>query len=81
MTISQLLGEGVNLMFLGMGMVFTFLAVLVFSVGKMSQFVQWIESRRPAPPPPPAQKPTGGADDAVTAAITAAIHRYRTSRR
>ncbi len=49
MPIAELMSKGLELMFLGMGTVFVFLAVLVFSVTKMSEFVQKFEKSQPQP--------------------------------
>lgn len=81
--IAELISKGVELMFLGMGTVFVFLAVLVFVVGKMSVVVKNIEKRYPPPAPKakkrsPAPAASAGADH--IAAISAAVHRYRTQR-
>ncbi|OSM02059.1 OadG family protein [Magnetofaba australis] len=73
--------EGVNLMFLGMGTVFTFLALLVVVIGWMSKLAQSIEARQPqapapAPKPAPVATPTHSGGDHI-AAISAAVARYR----
>jgi oxaloacetate decarboxylase gamma subunit len=78
MTNAELLGAGVNLMLLGMLVVFSLLGVLVFVVGVMSRLAGKIA---PAPvpvelPPEPARKP----DEEMTSVISAAVHRYRRSR-
>lgn len=78
MTNAQLLAEGVNLMLLGMLVVFVLLGVLVFVVGGMSRLSQKLEGA-PAPaelPPEPVRKP----DEELTSVISAAVHRYRRSR-
>lgn len=76
MPVSGLLSEGLNLLVLGMGTVFAFLALLVWAVGVMSRFAQAIESRKPPPALQPARSPRGGGD--LVAVIAAAVHRYRT---
>lgn len=78
MTNAQLLAEGVNLMLLGMLVVFVLLGVLVFVVGGMSRLARKLEGE-PEPvelPPEPAIKP----DEELTSVISAAVHRYRRSR-
>ncbi|MBF0383767.1 MAG: OadG family protein [Magnetococcales bacterium] len=78
MDVADMLSKGVELMFLGMGTVFVFLAVLVFSVTKMSQFVQKYEASLPQPEiKPKPTLPAGGTNSDHIAAITAAIHQYR----
>jgi len=74
MAVSELMMEGVNLMVIGMGTVFVFLAVMVASVVLMSKLARKIEG---ATPPPDAGD---GAPDDHIAAIGAAIRRHRDSR-
>jgi oxaloacetate decarboxylase (Na+ extruding) subunit gamma len=75
MPIAELMSKGLELMFLGMGTVFVFLAVLVFSVTKMSEFAQKFEKSQPQPATP---KPTVVAtNNDHIAAISAAVHQYR----
>lgn len=74
---NQLLAAGVELMLLGMSIVFLFLAVLVFVVKLMTFAVQHFA--------PEIQQPVGDAplsppSAEVVAAISAAIHRYRLQR-
>ena len=79
---THLISQGFELMVLGMGTVFAFLAILVLSVTKMSQLVQWFELRQPVPIPvtvPGSRRPQ--ADAARIAAITAAVHQYRSRHR
>jgi oxaloacetate decarboxylase gamma subunit len=70
---NDLLTAGIELMLIGMGIVFAFLAMLVFVIGSMSTFIQRYF------PELPAQHPAGKAiDDAgVVAAIAAALQQYR----
>jgi oxaloacetate decarboxylase (Na+ extruding) subunit gamma len=76
MPISELISKGLELMVLGMGTVFVFLAVLVFTVTKMSELVQKYEKNLPQPEaePDPAAATT---NNNHIAAISAAIHQYR----
>jgi oxaloacetate decarboxylase gamma subunit len=74
MAISNLLMEGVNLMLLGMGMVFTFLAVLVVALNVMSRLaasIDWAETSAPS------CKVSETNDAELIAVISAAINRYR----
>ena len=81
MSVAELISQGVELMFLGMGTVFVFLALLVFVVSRMSRFAGWVESRLPKPATPvatPAASAIGSGEH--IAAITAAVHLYRARR-
>ena len=75
---AELMSSGVELMFVGMGIVFLFLLMLVGAINAMSLLV-----RRYFPEVPEASTvniPTlsGGTPDKTTiAAIAAAIHQYR----
>ncbi len=80
MPISELIYKGVELMFLGMGTVFIFLAVLVFTVIKMSELVKKIEKNLPQPQPAKAPRARAANNDHI-AAISAAIHQYRSKHR
>jgi oxaloacetate decarboxylase (Na+ extruding) subunit gamma len=75
MAVSELLQQGVNLMLLGMGMVFTFLAILVVALNGMSRLAAAISG------PEEAQTASAGsaeeADSELIAVISAAINRYR----
>ncbi len=75
MVVSDLLLQGVNLMFLGMGIVFTFLAILVVALTGMSRLAASLSG----PEAPPAAASAGaGTDDAeLVAVISAAINRFR----
>ncbi len=74
---SDLLASGVQLMLVGMGTVFAFLTLLVFTTLAMSRLVQ-----RFAPPPAPAA-PTApsGVPTAHVAAISAALSLHRDKHR
>lgn len=75
---TELLNEGLALMALGMGFVFTFLTVLVISVTLMSSTVRRFQPA-PVPSAPMRRGPPGASskDDEVQAVISAAVHRYR----
>jgi oxaloacetate decarboxylase gamma subunit len=75
MAISDLLLQGVNLMLLGMGIVFTFLTILVVALSGMSRLAAAIgvPEQKPAAP-----SGCAGEDDAeLVAVISAAINRFR----
>jgi oxaloacetate decarboxylase gamma subunit len=74
----SLLMEGVTLMLLGMGIVFAFLILLVFSMRAMSWLAGRLEARHRPAPVPPAASPDPAE---LVAVITAAVHRYRASHR
>ncbi|BBI48689.1 putative oxaloacetate decarboxylase gamma chain [Vreelandella olivaria] len=80
----ELLQEGLALMALGMGVVFVFLTVLVISVTLMSKLIGRFQplpaavdtGKKASPSSPPSAQ-----SDEVMAVISAAVHRYRSSRR
>lgn len=80
----ELLQDGLALMALGMGVVFVFLTILVISVTLMSAL---IGRYQPSPVVVGKAKKTQpsavatGQDDEVMAVISAAVHRYRSTRR
>ncbi len=83
MPITDLLLTGLNLMLLGMGIVFTFLVLLVFSMLGMSKISMFIEKRRKVQaetvPVIPLYRPSDGLRGDLVAVISAAINRYRTT--
>ena len=82
MNSSDLLIEGVELMLLGMGSVFTFLIILVFITGIMSRLID-----RFVPAPVPVAKPVrkapaaDAADPELLAVIGAAVKQHRARQR
>ncbi|CAM3475886.1 OadG family protein [Halomonas sp. AOP12-C2-37] len=79
-----LLQDGLALMALGMGVVFVFLAILVVSVTLMSKLIGRFQ---PVPVAADTGRkslssyPSSSPDDEVMAVISAAVHRYRSTRR
>ncbi len=73
----SLLSQGLELMLIGMGTVFSFLTLLVFATLGMSALARRLQPQASAAPG------TGGAqpptDPALVAAITAAIHQHRSA--
>lgn len=69
---------GLNLLFLGMGTVFFFLIILVFTLRGMSALARALDGAMPETPaaagPQPAATPTDGH---LVAVISAAVARYR----
>jgi oxaloacetate decarboxylase gamma subunit len=80
-SIGELIVSGVELMFIGMGIVYTFLALLVWVIGVTSRLLLRYSPEQPAHLPASAA-PQGvgpGNDAEIVAAIAAAIRRYRNS--
>ena len=71
MQVESLLGQGVDLMLIGMGTVFVFLTLLVFATKAMSAVAQRLQ---PASIPLPPQQEQ---DEQVVAAIAGAIAQHR----
>lgn len=80
MPVRELLWDGVELMLLGMGIVFTFLALLVVALYSMSAIARRIESRLDYAEPL-STLPMEDSDPAEIAAVAAAVRRYRSRRR
>ncbi|MCG8671708.1 MAG: OadG family protein [Pseudomonadales bacterium] len=75
---NTLLAEGLNLMLLGMGAVFVFLTVLVFTTTFMSRIIGKYAPTRPAVAKASTPQPVAVNDDKqLMAVITAAIHQHR----
>jgi oxaloacetate decarboxylase gamma subunit len=81
MTIVDMLGQSTVLTLLGMGIVFSFLIILVISVTVVGKIIHALGAGKDAGAPPAAG--TGGSGGgagkttAVAAAITAAVTEYR----
>lgn len=70
---NELLSSGIELMLIGMGIVYGFLTMLVFAIGGMSTIV-----KRYFPDIPTSHPVAQNIDDAgIVAAISAALHQYR----
>lgn len=76
---SDLMMEGFNLMLLGMGFVFVFLAVLVIATTLMSRIILRYSKPEPVAVASGARKPaaSGSSNPDLIAAISAAIHMHR----
>ena len=82
MTPSELIGEGINLMFSGMGFVLVFLLILIWAIGVMSKLINRFF---PEPQPEPKTSPNSTALSATPTddferlrpAIAAAIAHHR----
>ena len=83
MPITDLLLTGLNLMFLGMGIVFIFLVLLVFSMLGMSKLAMLTEKQvvgqTEAAAITPLNDPSGEVRGDLVAVIAAAVIRYRTT--
>ena len=75
----NLLSEGINLMVFGMGFVFVFLPLLVFSTAGMSKVVGKFFPEAPPQPKAKAAPAVAAANnnDELVAVMTAAVHKYR----
>ena len=71
---TELMSSGIELMFAGMTIVFLFLVMLVGAINLMSFLVQRFFPEHPATT---IHVATGGVDKNTIAAITAAVHQYR----
>ena len=79
---SELIFSGLELMVLGMGIVFMFLTVLIFTLRGMSRLAVWLDDA----PPQTATQPITVTDDRaanaqLVAVISAAVSRYRAAHR
>lgn len=79
MTISELIWDGLELLAVGMGAVFVFLVILVICVMLMSKLAARLEVLWPSETVMETS-PTGIPADHL-AAISAAVHRYRSTHR
>jgi len=78
LSIGELMLSGVKLMFIGMGIVYLFLALLVWVIGATSKLIQHFSPEAPAHIPHPAASGGEEENDAeLVAAITAAIHSHQ----
>jgi len=74
---NNLLSEGLTLMLLGMGIVFTFLALLVLTMYGMSWLAQRLAPARVDRPVAVVPRVANSDADELVAVVSAAIHRYR----
>ncbi|XSG83738.1 MAG: OadG family protein [Methylohalobius sp. ZOD2] len=80
---ADLFDSGIELMLIGMGIVFLFLGLLVATVNGMSRIVcRWFPDQPPPTPSRPSRTAAAQAEkEDIVAVIGAAIHRYRTEHR
>ncbi len=74
---TQLFAHAVELMAIGMGIVFLFLTLLVVLVNAMTLVIHRFFAERTSPEPTLPAKPASEQDEEVIAAISAAVHRHR----
>ncbi len=81
MALSEMLMSGLELMVLGMGMVFMFLVVLIVVMRGMSVLAARLEGGNESPDAEPLAVSAGAASDLrLIAAVSAAVTRYRSMR-
>jgi oxaloacetate decarboxylase gamma subunit len=74
---TELMSRGIELMLVGMGIVFLFLTMLVVAINIMSSLVQRFFPDAPTPTMGATPIVSGGIDKSIIAAITAAVHQHR----
>ena len=78
---TSLVSQGVELMLLGMGIVFGFLTLLVFTLRGMSLFADWLDAGQVGQEAATTPAPADVSDDReLIAVISAAVARYRADR-
>ncbi|MGZ8136260.1 MAG: OadG family protein [Methylococcaceae bacterium] len=73
---AELMSSGLELMFAGMGIVFLFLTMLVAAINTMSSLIQRFFPETPTITLTPPVAPSA-TDKTTIAAITAAVHHYK----
>lgn len=76
---SELMSSGLELMFAGMGIVFLFLTMLVYAINMMSSLIQRYFPEEPVTSISTPATHNVSVDKSHIAAITAAVHQYRSS--
>ena len=74
---NEMMSSGIELMLIGMGIVFAFLAMLIVMVNVMTSVIQRFFPEAPMVVVTPASASTTHTDAGIIAAITAAVHQYR----
>lgn len=74
---NEMMSSGVELMLIGMGIVFAFLALLIVMVNIMTAVIQRFFPEDPALDVSAVSASTSHTDAGVIAAISAAVHQYR----
>lgn len=76
---TELMSSGMELMFVGMGIVFLFLTMLVIVINVMSKLVQRYFPEEPVSSISIPVAQNTATDKSYIAAITAAVHQYRST--
>ena len=71
------MNSGIELMLIGMGIVFVFLALLIVMVKIIASIIQRFFPEQPVSATSPASASTSHTDANVIAAISVAVHQYR----
>jgi len=74
---NEMMSSGIELMLIGMVIVFAFLALLIVMVNIMTTVIQRFFPEPPINTITPASASTSHTDAGVIAAISAAVHQYR----
>ena len=69
--------QAVDLLIVGMGTVFSFLALLILATTLMSRFVAFISPPESSPAMPTAPPQNNSEDGQLVAVISAALHKHR----
>ncbi len=77
---TELMSSGIELMVVGMGIVFLFLTMLVVAISAMSSVIQRYFPEEPVTSISIPVTQNSATDASYIAAITAAIHQYRNTR-
>jgi len=77
MTILDMLGQSGTLTLLGMGVVFGFLIIMVIVISCVGKIIKNMSLEKEIKPAISAAPRPAGNNDAVTAAISAAVNQYR----
>jgi len=77
MTILDMLGQSGVLTVLGMGVVFGFLIIMVIVISGVGKFIKNLSLEKEQKPAVSIVSKPAGNNDAVTAAISAAVNQYR----
>lgn len=74
---NEMMSSGIDLMVIGMGIVFAFLALLIVMVNIMTSVIQRFFPEEPVTIVTPSSASTSHTDAGVIAAISATVHQYR----
>jgi len=74
---TEMMNSGLELMLIGMGIVFAFLVLLIVMVNFMTLILQRFFPEQPVTVIPPSSASTRHTNAGTIAAISAAVHQYR----